>query len=60
MIRCWFPSKLVNPAHAATLSVAAESISMGLCRLWGDRNHSAVTCRKYASFDDRREQVLKQ
>ena len=52
-------SEISKPC-TATLSVATKSNSFAMCRLCGDENHSAVSCRKYATIDDRRERVMKE
>ena len=40
----------INKPSTATLSVATESNSFAMCRLCGDKNHSAVSCLKYATI----------
>ena len=47
----------ISIPSTATLSFATKSNSFAMCRLCGDKNHSSVSCRKYATIDDRRERV---
>ena len=50
----------ISQPSTATLIVVTKSNSFAMCGLCGDKNHSAVSCRKCETINDRRERVMKE